>query len=121
YFFAQRPPAPSPASRAVAPIKQDISGPYEKIRIGMSMEECYQLLGIFDSLQQIGTAGGARWDNGAIRIDFSPGGIARPSGQKVTRVRVRRDYNRFRWFCYSIKKRYLEFTNRCDALQRSTQ
>jgi hypothetical protein len=124
----ERPPPPTWTSRAVAAlcvavtIKQDISAPYEKIRGGMSMEECYELLGLYDICDQLGSGGNAFWDRGAICVAYSPGGTAAdPSEQTVSQVWVRRDYNGFRWFRYSTTRRYRLFTRACDALQRSKQ
>src|SRR5262245_11841055 len=123
YFFGRRPPPPIPMIRAVAAlcvavtIKQDISAPYGKIHRGVSMEECYRLLGDDDGSGELATSGNAIWDDGAIRIWYSPGSSVRPSEQKVTWISVRRDYNGARWFRYSLKKRYSGFIDACERAQ----
>jgi hypothetical protein len=131
YFFERRPPPLSWTadwtSRGVAAvcvavtIKQAISAPYQKLHWRMPMDEVYQLLGRSEGALELGTSGNTSWDGGAIRIWYSPGGIARPSGQRIDWFWVRRDYDCVRWFCYSVRKRYHEVKMECDYLQRSKQ
>ena len=91
--------------------------PYEKIRPGMTMDKVSELLGELGAGIEVGTAGGATWDRGAISVDYSPGGLARNAGdQTATRVQIAPSYSRLRWLRYRARKCYSEVMSACERL-----